>query len=88
MLLVNGAPTNIRDTYQLYRPKGSPYKKPLHSLKELALDLGVSVGKLRGSLGAANAPRPVIVSTNRSNKNSYYEPVAFKKWYYERIQNA
>lgn len=57
-------------------------KRPLRNFKELCVMLGETELKVKAKMVRKDSPKPVLVhKSNGAGKNSWYDPVEFKKWW-------
>lgn len=68
---------------EIQRVKQNGPRKPLRTFNEMAEEFGVSSPVLRQALSRDGAPKPEIrhKSNYSETTNSWYEPVAMRKWW-------
>lgn len=64
--------------------RGEKHRPPTRTLIELAEEFNVPQTTLAGYMNAADAPQPSV----KTRRASYYEPVAFRKWFNARKDSA
>jgi hypothetical protein len=72
-------------TAAVTRPKNAKPLPPLRTFRELAEELGVPEGRLKGMLNGDGAPKPRISHRCGNTYRSYYEPAEFRAWWRARI---
>lgn len=59
-----------------------PARPPLRTFTELCEELGEDRRHVQGVLGThPNAPKPALRCYGQVLRNTWYEPVAFRKWW-------
>lgn len=75
---MNLKPMNVARKSAMQNPK----REPLKTFIEIAADLGLSVGELRGHVAQTKleAPKPEFVKKN-GRQASWYRPSIFRQWW-------